>query len=270
MTLSTIMPVLLLAALAALGLLIINGGLQLIRRADAHAGWLSGLLGLAAASAILAVLVYHSFGRPVSPDPVLVLVVFGVTELAVGGLVTLLVERRRSTFRPETSYGLLMAGIGFFTVMASVFVPVLPGQFSPPAPAVVPTLTATPTILPSHTPAITATATLQPTLTFTVTPSPPPSVTPTRMPYRTPTPSITPTVTAYCGAVVNYNLNLRRLPSLDSEVLVVIPYETIIAVAAQNADGTWWFVVYDDTWGWVDASFISLDTDCFTAPVLPD
>ena len=46
----------------------------------------------------------------------------------------MLIERRRDTFRPEGSYGLLLAGIGFLAVMAAVFVPVLPGQFSPPAP----------------------------------------------------------------------------------------------------------------------------------------
>lgn len=269
MTLFRMMPGLLLVALAAPGLLVILGGLQLARRAEAHAGWLSGLLGLIGSSALLIVLVYHAFVQPVVPDPVRVLAVWGLVELAVGGLFVMLIERRRETFLPEGSYGLLLAGIGFLTVMASIFVPVLPGQFSPPAPALVPTQTASPTWTPRPTLATTLAPTITPNPTLTATMSPRPSERPTRVSYQTPTPSATPTVNAICGAVVNYNLNLRRSPSLDAEVLLVIPYETIIAVAARTVDGTWWFVAYDGSWGWVDVNYISLDTDCSNAPVLP-
>ncbi len=271
MTLSEVAAGLLLAAVAAPGIFVLNCAWQL-RRSDAGAGWFSGLLSLVAALAVLAVLVVHVFWQAITPDPVVILVIAGLAELGVGGLI-LAVERRRAAFVAGGSFGMLIGGIGFFTAIMALFVPLLPGQFWPaaaPAPTPTLTMTRTPTVAPSARPAATATGPATPARTAFPTPTALPTASPTRMPYRSPTPSATPTVVGHCGAVVNYNLNLRAWPSLEAEILHVIPYQTIIQVGGQNRDGTWWFVAYNGIWGWVDGRYISLDTDCATAPMLSE
>ena len=84
----------------------------------------------------------------------------------------------------------------------------------------------------------------------------------------TATPTMTPTTAIVCGARVDYNVNMRLLPEPDAEVLVVIPYETVVEISGQTEAGDWWFTRYEDQWGWLDGEFISLDTDCARAPVL--
>jgi hypothetical protein len=173
-------------------------------------------------------------------------------------------------FAAEQSYGLLSVGIGFLMVCAAFLIPILPGQFSAMGASV---------LLPSPTPLAvietpSATITPHPTQTFppspTVLPSATPTPTPTRERFYTSTPLPTPTAAIYCGAIVEYNLNMRAGPRRDADVLLLIPYQSVIAVGGTNRERTWWFVNYNDLWGWVDGQYISLDTDCGQAPVLVD
>lgn len=277
MSLSTFALALFSVALLAGVAVILNSALQLLRRRDARVGWFAGLSALITAFATLGTLIIHAFVLPYAPDRVAVLAGMGGVELLFGLLLLALVERRRDTFASDRSYGLLVAGVGFLTVVAALFIPVLPGQLFPP-----PTLTPVPSVtaLPSTTPTQTQTPRQTPSATTTNTTTLPasstatalPSVTPTptRQSYQTPTPTATPTASTVCGAVVNYNLNLRAAPSGDAEIVLVIPYTSLVQVAGQNEDGSWWFVGYNEVWGWVDARYIALDTGCADTPVYPD
>ncbi|GEM_PF-3061326 len=247
------------------------GVLRSLRRSSPLAGWLDGAFAAVAAIAVMGTLIVHTIISPLATDPVVVFFLLGVVELLYGVLLVALIERRRQDFAPDRSPGILSLGMGFFTIVMAVFIPILPGQFFPPA---APTLyytatpTATVTLTPTPTPQVTATLTTAPTATNSPTVTSLPTATPTREPYHTPTPTATPTVAIFCGALVNYNLNLRAAPSLDAEIRLVIPYETIIQVAGRNEAAEWWFVTYDGTWGWVDGQYLSLDTSCDAAPVL--
>ena len=69
--------------------------------------------------------------------------------------------------------------------------------------------------------------------------------------------------------MVNYNLNLRAEPSREGELMMTIPYESVIQVGGQNETGSWWFVNYNEgIWGWVDGEFVTLDPVCRNAPVI--
>lgn len=275
MTLPELVTSLLLIALVAPATNLLSGIVRLVRRSTARLGWLNGLLALVTALTGLAVLIAHTFFLVFSPVVVGILLGSGVVQV-IGGALLALVERMREGFTAEWSCGLLNSAIGFFTLIMAVFVPLLPGQLFPSPPpdpmaamAAPVVATESPTWAPGSSNSPTAIIPT-PTATRTATPAPVlrPSATPTREPYRTPTPSITPTIAFHCGAIVNYNLNLRAAPSLDAEVLLVIPYQTVIQVGGQNEAGTWWLVYHEGTWGWVDGQYVSLDTDCGTAPVL--
>ncbi|GAB4527494.1 MAG: hypothetical protein Kow0063_02850 [Anaerolineae bacterium] len=270
MTLPDLTLSLLFITLVAPVINLFSGAVRLARRTTRPLGWLNGLLALITALGGLFVLVSHTFFLAFSPVAVALLLGSGITQV-VGGLLLVSAERGREGFTAERSAGLLNSAIGFFTMVMAVFVPILPGQLFPsPRPVVQATVAVieSPTRTPEPVRSPTSTAARPVTRTATPTPTATPSATPTREPYRTPTPSATPTVAFHCGAVVNYNLNLRAAPSLDAEVLLVIPYQTVVLVGGQNEAGTWWFVYHEDTWGWVDGQYISLDTDCGTAPVL--
>jgi uncharacterized protein YraI len=77
-------------------------------------------------------------------------------------------------------------------------------------------------------------------------------------------------VFAVCGAVAEYNINLRAEPALDAPILNVIPYQSVIDIAGRNPAGDWWFAYFEEDWGWLDGRYIRLDTDCSQAPVLAE
>jgi hypothetical protein len=136
--------------------------------------------------------------------------------------------------------------------------------------AVAPVILATDTPTPTPTQPFTPTPTWTPTPTFTATPSRTPrateSPTPTRQGFVTRTPTFTPTLPNPCLATVDFNLNVRSEPTLDAEVLTVIPFDTAVSVFAANADRTWWLIQYEDVQGWVDGEFITLTSACDALP----
>ncbi len=245
---------------------------RLLRHRESLVGPINGVLALLTGIAAVVVLILHTFvvGEAfTSLDPVVVVAVLGLVEL-FAGLSLLLIERRMPIFAAERSFGLLSAGIGFLMVCAAFLIPILPGQFST---ATVAALLHSPTRSVAVE-APTATLILRPTLTATWPPptSLPDTPTPTstRARFRTLTPLPTPTASVYCGGIVEYNLNMRAGPGRDENVLLLIPYRSIIQIGGTNGERTWWFVNYNDLWGWVDGQYVSVDTDCGQVPVLAD
>lgn len=59
------------------------------------------------------------------------------------------------------------------------------------------------------------------------------------------------------GPRVLVNLNLRSAPSLDGEVLAIIPRNSGIEVIGRSADSNWLRVTYNGTTGWVSAIFVT-------------
>lgn len=262
-------------ALAAPVALLLNGLVQRWRNKAASPGWLSGIMALLTILAGGALVIAATFDR-LSIVVLATLFVLGMAEIIVGLAVWTLIERRLEPPQPAHSFGILTAAVGGLTAVMVLFVPLLPGQFAlalltptPYTTRVVPP-SATPTLARSATPTHSPTAT--PTLTLTPEPSATQSATPTptRVRYVTPTPSATPALFPVCGAVAEYNVNLRAEPTLDAAIMNVIPYQSVIDIAGRNPAGDWWFGRFEGDWGWVDGRYITLDTDCPQAPVLAD
>lgn len=270
MDVATLCHYLLVAALASATFQPVNSLFQLFRRSDAGAGWLAALLAAITALSTFAVLIVNTFVTPVQPDPLAFLMLLGLIQIAVGLLLYRGVERRRATFSPGSSFGLLMAGVGVLGIVSVLFIPILPGQFRPLPQASAEIATLTPTRRAAETPLPSRTSAPQISLTpsATTTASPTATVTPTRERYNTRTPAPTPIIEPFCGAMVAYNLNLRAAPDRGAEALGLIPFDSVIPVGGQNAAGDWWFVLYEDIWGWVDGAYIRLDPDCRNAPVI--
>lgn len=108
-----------------------------------------------------------------------------------------------------------------------------------------------------------ATATASPTATQPPTATPLPTQTP--WPTSTPFPTFAPTSTtapvAACNVLINFNLNLRASPSADGDLLLTIPYGTIVSASDHNADG-WWQVTYEDVTGWVSGEYVTVMAGC--------
>jgi hypothetical protein len=122
-------------------------------------------------------------------------------------------------------------------------------------PSPLPTLTATPT--PSRTPSPTATRTERPM----------PSATATLAPFITSTPTLTATLPNPCLATANFNVNMRDFPSLeDSNVLITIPFESVITIYAPNEDRSWWYGLYEAQVGWISSEYIRLSPVCNDLP----
>jgi hypothetical protein len=110
-----------------------------------------------------------------------------------------------------------------------------------------------------------------PTTTFTPTPSrtPQPTATPTntRVLYASPTPTPSPTLPNPCVAMLQFNVNLRESPDLDAELLLTIPFDTVVSLYAQSEDGEWWFTEYEGQSGWLKGEFLTLTASCELLPV---
>lgn len=141
------------------------------------------------------------------------------------------------------------------------------------------TVTATPSGAEVETAAgsstLTPLPTLMPTLTLTPSPTPSPSRTPrptatptnTRALFVRPTVTATPTLPSPCVALMNYNVNMRREPDLESELIVTIPFETAITVFGRDEDSEWWFAEYEGEGGWIKDEFITTTASCEKLPV---
>lgn len=262
-------PGLLAVGLVVLAVLIISTLVRAALKQHTPAGILSGILALVAITAIAAAVLIHALVLPITPNPLAPAFVAGLLAISMG-MAAFLLERRRQLFRADESSGLLVIAAGVFLVIVALFVPALPSQVWPASPPVTVTVSVrlpSPTVLPSTTTAPTHTASPSPTQTLTPSPTPQPTVTPTRERYATRTSTPTAVVEAVCNGVVNFNLNLRATPDLDSQVLVVIPHATILAIGGRSQDAAWWFVEYNDQWGWVSAEYVSAEQRCSAVPV---
>lgn len=69
-------------------------------------------------------------------------------------------------------------------------------------------------------------------------------------------PTVNPTKDAYVATITldpGSNLNLRREPDPDAEVLAQIPAGTQVIVSSRTEDGNWLEVTFEDTEGWIAA-----------------
>jgi len=66
---------------------------------------------------------------------------------------------------------------------------------------------------------------------------------------------------------MNYNVNLRARPESDAEILLTIPYNTVLSAAGRNLNATWWLVSYDGQTGWVDGQYVAVELPCNELPV---
>ncbi len=183
--------------------------------------------------------------------------------LGVAGLLAVLLEVRRPE-RLKASRGLLSLGVAALLALVTLTVPatatallVTPTPFQ--LPTVTPTAPVTATLMPSPSPSATGTP--------TATRTPFPTETATSPVFATRTPSPVPTLPAPCGAVVNFNLNLRAAPSTEADVLASIPFNTRLELFGRSADSGWWYTVYEEQAGWVLGEFLTLDTVCAALPV---
>lgn len=135
-------------------------------------------------------------------------------------------------------------------------------------------VTATPTLTPTLTATSTATPTLTSTQTVTATPTPTATSTPTQTLTATSTSTATQTATAtltqtpkptatevyesYVGVVSAVsNVNIRTLPSTDSEVIQQVIPGTIITVIGESIDSQWLKIQIDsESEGWIASILI--------------
>lgn len=70
---------------------------------------------------------------------------------------------------------------------------------------------------------------------------------------------VEPLVTAIT-IVTRFNTNLRLQPTFDSEVLLIIPFNTTLDVQARTANNTWLRVTYGDQTGWLMTNLVNIDS----------
>ncbi len=161
-----------------------------------------------------------------------------------------------------------------------------PGVSGTPEPSMTPELSGTPELTGTPTPSGTPEPSMTPTLTGTPdpgntpTPTPTPTVTPTPSvtptPTATPTPSATPTPTAtptpiqYTYREMNTEMyvlnqvNVRKQPDADSELLDKLKKDTKVTVTAQCIENNWYRISYDGKTGYVSNNYLTK-----TAPPTP-
>jgi len=65
-----------------------------------------------------------------------------------------------------------------------------------------------------------------------------------------------------CRALINTNLNFRRAPNTDSEVIRVLGATEVLPIVGRLADNTWLQLRSNVTLGWVSASFVTRYGNC--------
>ncbi len=273
MPVSEVSLYLLVAGLAAFLLHFLFAAGQVARHSAPRAGWINAGLSLLAALSALAALLIDTFIAAEVPGLLAILALTSSAGIILGALL-LGFERRRNGFSSAHSPGLLFLALAVLIGALTIFIPILPQQFWPADTlAVQPSPTTSSVAMePGITPSPRPSATSAPTLTVTPSPTLPPtaqpSATATRERYSTRTPTPTPPVERFCGAVVDYNLNLRREASVNADITLVIPFNSIVAVGGRSADSQWWFIEYNDEWGWVMSEYITVEARCEAAPIV--
>jgi hypothetical protein len=69
-----------------------------------------------------------------------------------------------------------------------------------------------------------------------------------------------------CQGVVTNNLNLRGGASMNSDIIVTIPYNSGVTVEGADASGAWLRVTYRAESGWVSAQYVTLGAACGDLP----
>jgi hypothetical protein len=242
-----------------------------LRSARPRTGIATVALALAAGTAICAGNFSLSLFGPFTAQPIIVSLLIGALSIAAG-IAMFRYERRLDGYDPGRSLGLLYAGVGILAVVSAIILPILPTQFTLPPPTPIVTRAASPTRTapPTRTPRETATPTRIPSLTPTPTAIPTLTLTPTYELPALPTsivPSATPTPTPVnCTVTVNRNVNLRRGPSTDTELILTVPYETVLPVLERSQDKKWWRVRFQDQQGWVSGEFVTPEPGCSLVP----
>lgn len=283
---SGLQALLLLASAGVFGvLLLLNVLLKTLARRE-KVGFIDVFLVFVTVALLVLALV---FDYQASPDgqPLVQMGTLGAAAvLGVFGLLMMLLE----VFRPQRlrdSRGLLVLWAALLVAISTQTVPLIARNIAPtletlsivqaPTPTraaseatddpdAVELVTATrrpTTATPSPTPTVTATA------TQTATPRATATATPTfeRFVYSSPTPLPSPTLPTPCAGTLPYNIRLRAEPDADAETLATIPFGTTIAIYGKDgAAATWWYTEYEDTYGWVDAEFVTT-VGCERIPV---
>jgi uncharacterized protein YgiM (DUF1202 family) len=183
-------------------------------------------------------------------------------------------ERRKASFEPGHSLGLLNLGAGAFVVIAAVVIPLIPYQFAGMpvnasaqsiATSPVPTLDSTPastaTLAPSNTPTPQDTATPLPSLTPTVSETPIVLYTP--IIYVS---TYALTAQSNCTVVAKTYVFLRGDPSEKMAAIGTIFAGSLLNVTGRVANKLWWRVINNDgaapVEGWVRADTVTADPAC--------
>lgn len=193
--------------------------------------------------------------------------------LVIIGLLIAPVESRLATKIKGGSRGLLALGTGVLLGVASLTVPLtwertLGPALATPTPISVAALNNTATQAPiSQTPTLTPTASPSPSPTLTGTPQPTWTPSPTRFVFFTRTPQPTATLPSPCLALTKFNVNFRAAPDMESDVQVVISFDSTLALFGRTDDSVWWYGEYDGQAGWIKGEFLTLTTGCAALPV---
>jgi hypothetical protein len=254
---------------------------NLLRAGREKVGFLDTLLGfLALILPLLALVNNNASERPLALVNTAAIGIAVVVILA--SVVTLLVERRKPELKLNQRRGLLGIGVGVLLIAATFVAPLAPTLLAPPPIALsasVPNTNVSATAEPESTEVAFAPTSNAAILQL--------SATPTRLPSATPTPTNTPYVlvsptpgapeadsgeadapqTVICSALVNWNLNLRSGPGLDTSRLLTIPFNTSLSLTARDEAATWWYTTYQNESGWVSGEYITLTGECTDLPV---
>jgi hypothetical protein len=207
--------------------------------------------------------------------------------MVVVALIIVRYERRQPAFQPEKSTGLLNVGVGLFTLVAALLIPLIPLELnsaqvglsnrsdgaalamrsvsSPsPSPRAIP-----PTVLPSVTPTVTPFNTATPLPPLTATESETPIVLYTVIPY---TSTYAIGLSVLCTVTTTGQINLRGEPSIKQQAIGSVYSGALLNVLGHTSDSKWWHVVSIqggvNVTGWVSGDFIRPDSYCSTVPVV--
>jgi hypothetical protein len=145
--------------------------------------------------------------------------------------------------------------------------PMSSGQIASLAQIILASPTPSPSATATFTATVTASSTLTRTPTQTRTPRPTETPTATRQRFVTSTPTFTPTLPEPCLASAVYNLNMRAEPATTSDLILTIPFDTVLSLYGSNEDQTWWFTLYEGQQGWVSDEFVNTSPACAALPV---
>jgi hypothetical protein len=176
--------------------------------------------------------------------------VAGSVILILAGLILFRSERRHQDFDPSVSPGLLNTGMGIFTLVAALVIPLIPPQASGTAPGVALGLTPTSGLVAARVMRASSTP------TQARRPSPTPTAPPTLMPTVSETPILLYTQIAYvagnrvstttnCTLIARTMLNLRGDPSTTQPGIGRVFAGSLLPVTGRSTDKQWWRVVND-------------------------